>query len=373
MFKTQNIFFIIIIAIFAYGVYLISYKPDVISTQEIIAKVSSIEGKVLCRHFLQSEWFTLKKDDEIYNKDVVKTSEGAAVNLKFIKNENDISLSENTSAEIKTSAVKVNSGSIENNSQGDNPFAISIGDVQVVLKVREGKNKKLKAEHSLLDLVSTRLNKLEKLASKEGFNKLQDEFTKVKKNDSNEELEQFWRKLNQMISKLQLNKQKVKISKSKDGKIKAQVSEGKVSLNIEGTVGSVEVKEGTGLILNKDSGEVERVKLLDAPKIYYPIDNKVVYNTQSIRVVWSELDNATSYNVLVYEKGNEPVAGSKDSEGVSISSNTHTFQNLIYGKKYSLSISALDKHDFKGKLADLNFELQEDRVPPKLDIKDITF
>ena len=324
----------------------------------------------MCRHFLQSEWRPLKQGDQIYNKDIVKTLATADVSLKFIKNENEIKLSEKTSAEIKTSAIKVNSGSIENNSKGDNPFAISIGDVEVVLKVREGNNKELKKDTVLEELLKSRLDILKGLATKDKFEALLMEYKDVVIDKDTQKLESLWREFNSLISELQTNKQKVKISKSADGKIRAQVSEGKISLNIEGTVGSIEVEEGHGLILDKEKGEIEKIKLLNAPHIESPANKSVIYNKLNVSVKWEKIVSAVSYIAILNEGESFKV---NESDGISISSNTYLFKNLQFGKKYSLMISAVDKYNFNGKVSKLVFEVKEDRIPPKIEIEDITF
>jgi len=324
----------------------------------------------MCRHFLQSEWRPLKQGDQIYNKDIVKTLATADVSLKFIKNENEIKLSEKTSAEIKTSAIKVNSGSIENNSKGDNPFAISIGDVEVVLKVREGNNKELKKDTVLEELLKSRLDILKGLATKDKFEALLMEYKDVIIDKDTQKLESLWREFNSLISELQTNKQKVKISKSADGKIRAQVSEGKISLNIEGTVGSIEVEEGHGLILDKEKGEIEKIKLLNAPHIESPENKSVIYNKLNVSVKWKKIISAVSYIAILNEGESFKV---NETDGISISSNTYLFKNLQFGKKYSLMISAVDKYNFNGKVSKLVFEVKEDRIPPKIEIEDITF
>lgn len=324
----------------------------------------------MCRHFLQSEWRPLKQGDQIYNKDIVKTLATADVSLKFIKNENEIKLSEKTSAEIKTSAIKVNSGSIENNSKGDNPFAISIGDVEVVLKVREGNNKELKKDTVLEELLKSRLDILKGLATKDKFEGLLMEYKDVIIDKDTQKLESLWREFNSLISELQTNKQKVKISKSADGKIRAQVSEGKISLNIEGTVGSIEVEEGHGLILDKEKGEIEKIKLLNAPHIESPENKSVIYNKLNVSVKWKKIISAVSYIAILNEGESFKV---NETDGISISSNTYLFKNLQFGKKYSLMISAVDKYNFNGKVSKLVFEVKEDRIPPKIEIEDITF
>lgn len=368
--KTNFFFLSILFFVLIYGIYLITYKPKIISTQEIIAHVSYIKGKVLCRHFLQSEWIPLAEGDQVYQKDIVKTSPKADIVLKFIKNDNEIKLSEKTSAEIKTSAVKVNSGSIENNSKGENPFAISIGDVEVILKVRKGQNLKINKETVFEELLKSRLDILKKLASEKHFQELQAKYKNVISEENTQKSESLWRELNTIISKLQSKKQKVKISKSDDGKIKAQVSEGKISLNIAGKVGAVEVKEGHGLILDKEKGEIEEVKLLEAPRIESPANKSVIYNKLSVNVVWKEIASAVSYRAIIND-GED--FRDNESDSIVISGNVHIFKNLKYGKKYSLVVSAVDKHDFKGKLSKLSFEVKEDKIPPKIEIEDITF
>jgi hypothetical protein len=185
-----------------------------------------------------------------------------------------------------------------------------------------------------------------------------------------QKLESLWREFNSLISELQTNKQKVKISKSADGKIRAQVSEGKISLNIEGTVGSIEVEEGHGLILDKEKGEIEKIKLLNAPHIESPENKSVIYNKLNVSVKWKKIISAVSYIAILNEGESFKV---NETDGISISSNTYLFKNLQFGKKYSLMISAVDKYNFNGKVSKLVFEVKEDRIPPKIEIEDITF
>jgi hypothetical protein len=372
MSKANNIFIIIITIVFGYGLYLTLHKPPQISTQQKIAVVNFISGEVLCRHFLQSDWKQLQLNEVIFNKDIVKTGPNAQVRLLFTENENEILLSEKTSAEIKSSAVKVNEGSIENDSKGDNPFAISIGDVQVVLKVRDGSLKSLKDSSSIIMLIESRVELLKKLEAEDKIKLLISEFKKVKENNDIVEMEVFWRKLNNLLSELQAKKQKVKITKSDDGKIKAQVSEGKVSLNIDGTVGAVEVKEGHGLILDKEKGEVEQVKLLKAPIVQYPKNNSVVFNQTSVQLSWFKIVKAVRYELSLVEKKDIENEALKN-KNLSISANTYVYNNLTYGKDYVLIIAGLDEHDFKGKMTKVNFSLEEDKIPPKLEIEDIKF
>lgn len=358
---------VVLCAVGIYGVYLITYKPEVISTEDKIAKVTTMNGSVLRRHFLQSEWLPLKEGMVIFNKDEVKTNIGSSVILSFIKDGNEILLSESTTAEIKNAAIKVNEGSIENNSDGGNPFAIAIGDIQVVFNVRNGSEINLKKGTPVLKIIEKQIEKLDKYKNSTVQN-FKQRYKELEKSFQLDKGNALWLDVHNYLEKQRQQKQKVKLSKSADGNIKAQVEEGSVSLEMEGSVGAVEVSEGEGLILDKDSGEAVRVKLLDSPVVHSPINNSKLFNSLELMFSWKAIKGAVTYRISVKTESD-----SGDGLLLKSSSNVLTWRASSYGQTYSAEVFAIDQYEFEGKKTECMFSILEDRDPPKLEVGEITF
>ena len=177
----------------------------------------------------------------------------------------------------------------------------------------------------------------------------------------------LWTELDKDIAFTKQERQNVIISKDeKTGKLRAQVSEGSISLEVDGQFGSVSVQEGEGLIMNDGSSEVKRVKLLAAPSGLNPKEG-TLFNVEELKLTWSPLDGALTYKVQI--------------------SGDDSFSNLLYDGKIgstSLTVEArdwrdqiywrvwgLDENDFEGAKALVSLDLQEDRTPPALLIEDL--
>lgn len=352
-----------------YGIYLLSYSQDNVGQEEKIAFVKRIQGEIKRRPFLQSEWFKVQVGDPLFDKDEIKTGSDSELLVMFMRDQNEIVIAENTTVELKVAAIKVNSGSVANQSMGENPFSIDAGDVQVLFGSREAKVESLRSGNITESIVHDKLNALTNILEDKEVLPWREEYLKLSHTStSTANWNAYWIKLDQAYHKFREESQNVKISlDEKSGGLKAQVAEGQVKLAIRGQVGSIDVHEGEGLILNKQNDVAKRVKLLEAPEIIYPKDKDTVFNKTDVTLNWKEQAGAKIYYIEV----------SRDIEFKELiyrkrmAENQFKLSGLKYGMHYFWKLRAIDEYDFEGKAKTMRFSIEEDRAPPLLRVDDI--
>ena len=125
----------------------------------VIATAVQVEGSVERRAFLQPQWEPLAAGLEIHDLDEVRTGSGARARLRF-NDLTEIALGEKARVQLKPSELKVDSGSIESESAGENSLAISAGSLQI-RNVKKSADLKLRGGDPVRGLLEQRLAGLE--------------------------------------------------------------------------------------------------------------------------------------------------------------------------------------------------------------------
>jgi hypothetical protein len=351
----------------ALGLWLLLKPEPESNAHEPVAEVVSLRGRAFRRAFLTSSWIPLKVKDSILHRDEVKTDSNSKIRVVLLADGQELEFSENSMVEIKKRALQVSGGSVENQSSGsDNPFAISIGDVKVVLDSREGEVLRLQGGEVGYELLAKMWNDGAHLVPEKTRMEWNERVSSLE-NQGVEAWDLAWTELSKVLSEAQRKKQNVKISMDeKTGKVRAQVSEGTVRLELSGQVGTVDVKEGEGLIMDEGSSEVRRVKLLTAPLGLRPNGEKL-YNLKELVLSWSPLEGAMSYKIQV----------SDDDIFSNILFENSTTENFVSMDSSSWlggfywRVWAVDVNEFEGAKSSATLDILEDKTPPKLLIEDI--
>lgn len=358
------------ILVLSLGIYLITLKPPIVQNEVSIAMVIEVEGIVQRRSFLQATFETLKADDQIFDKDEVKTGKNSHVRLRFYKNDNDIKISEKTSAVLKSSAIKVNDGSIENESGGSNNFSFLMADIEIQFNKPQSSHLPFLKELPFKKLILQKMMNLSEKVKADEFIALRESF-KQNINNANmsvSEYQKIWIQLQDMEKKYVPVENKLRFSFDKNNNdFKLKVDSGDISLKKAGE-GTLALSKGQG-VLSSGKGKLKKVKLLAAPRHAWPKDNGEVFNKTRIILNWEKLRGATTYLVEVSTR--------KDFSNLlhkaSPSGNTIAVGKLQFGKTYYWKVQGVDQHQFEGDLFIRSFQVLEDRIPPKLQVDDIDF
>jgi hypothetical protein len=280
----------------------------------------------------------------------------------------ELEFSENALVEIKRRALSVTGGTVENQSKGGgaNPFAISVGDVKVIMDTRVGELGQVTDKGAMLNLLLAKWEHGKSVLKGSVLEAWSDRMKNAEELSS-ADWQSLWIELDQVISSALQERQNVIISKDeKTGKVRAQVSEGSISLEMDGQFGSVSVQEGEGLIMDEGSSEVRRVKLLPAPAGLSPSDG-VLYNVSELKLTWDVLKSALSYKIQI--SGDD--AFSNLLYDGQVESNSLTVEARDWRGKVYWRVWGIDENDFEGAKSLVLLDLQEDLTPPALLIEDL--
>jgi hypothetical protein len=185
-----------------------------------------------------------------------------------------------------------------------------------------------------------------------------------KKGDDVQAMAKLWEAMDIELEALQKNRQDVKIIVDEEtGAVRTQVSEGTVSLQLDGQAGTVNVSEGEGLIMSKDSSDVLRVKLLPAPKNISPEGGRL-YNVERLELSWSPYASAKKYRGQVSSE-QDFSANVIDFEGLEPNASVEmpSSEGWVHWRVW-----AVDEHGFDGLKATASLELLIDTTPPELKV-----
>lgn len=360
---------LILIALLGYGIHLVMIDPPPVERETIIAKLIELKGTVQRRSFLQATWEDLQQGQDIFDLDEIRTEDKSEALVQFTKDGNKITISQKTTALLKSSSVKVNQGTIENQSSQDNPFNITIGDVEVLFQKQKGVSMQFKGENSFQSIIDLKLKELMKRSNSPKLKNIQEQFSKINHNKKyNPEYQRVWEKLITIEKQIKKD-QKVKLTfDEKTNSFKAQVAEGEITLKqADGAL--IDVKKGQGVLMSKDTGETQTIDLLKAPKKSWPPDQKTLFNDSKFTFHWESISGANIYHLELSDK--------RDFANIlyqtQTSDNHVLIKGLEYGNTYYWQTWAKDKHGFEGEASLLSFKLEEDRTPPKLDVGNIKF
>jgi hypothetical protein len=350
------------------GAWLLLKPSDALGTQEPVAEVMAVEGDAFRRAFLTSEWFLLEKGSDIFHRDEVKTGDDSTIKVKLLQDGQELEFSEKTLVEIKRRALAVSGGTVENQSKAGsgNPFAISVGDVKVVMDTRVGELSQVTGEGAMLNLLLSKWEKGQKVLRGNLLVSWADKMKGIE-GKSSEYWQSSWAELDQAISFAEQERQNVIISKDeKTGKVRAQVSEGSISLEMNGQFGSISVKEGEGLIMEEGSSEAKRVKLLPSPMGLKP-EEGILFNVNELKLSWEPLAGALNYKVQV--SGEDSFSNLLYDDNVS--STSLTLEARDWRGQIFWRVWGVDENGFEGAKGLVSLDLQEDRTPPALLIEDL--
>jgi hypothetical protein len=355
---------LVLAAVLVLGLKMWLSKPEAPSVSERVAEVVVAQGEVLRRPFLYSQWVKLKVGDLVFERDEVKTGDDGLLRLKFAADGQELEFSPKSRVEIKRRSLKVNGGSVENKSEGGNPFAISVGGMTVVFKSREGALLESAGEEGLSALVNNKWLELEALLAGDDKISWEAKLEESKKGDDVQAMAKLWEAMDIELEALQKNRQDVKIIVDEEtGAVRTQVSEGTVSLQLDGQAGTVNVSEGEGLIMSKDSSDVLRVKLLPAPKNISPEGGRL-YNVERLELSWSPYASAKKYRGQVSSE-QDFSANVIDFEGLEPNASVEmpSSEGWVHWRVW-----AVDEHGFDGLKATASLELLIDTTPPELKV-----
>lgn len=377
--RDKIIYGLLFATLFATGLTLVFHRPASGQLRAEIATVVEAVGTVERRAFLQPEWQGIATGESIHDRDELRTGAGARVLVRFT-DQTTVTVTEKARVELKPSSLKIDSGSIESEGSGDNPFEISAGGLKVNFDSRSGKNFNLQNQHPFERLVDIKLSEIqakkldaaEMAELKRERTELQARFEEVRSTGTagREEWQILWASLDDLagrIKKARVNK--VKIGRGESGQARAQVEEGELTLNIEGQAGPMQLSGGQAVLLDGEGGGVKQIELLAAPAALDPLPDSTVYNVTDVVCRWSPTTGAGSYRVSLASDPEYKVVMLERT----VFEPTTTFPRLEVGRVYHWQVQGVDADDFEGHPLKASFRLEEDRTPPEFDIEDIKF
>lgn len=352
----------------AWGLWMLFKPAPQFGASEPVAKVTELQGQAYRRAFLTSFWQRLELNSKIYHRDEVKTEKKSRLKIILLEDEQVLSFSEKALVGIERRALSILGGSVENESSGGaNPFAISVGDVKVVMETREAELVGSREGGAAQALLMSKYKEVQTFLNPSQKATWAPRIESVNEQTQAETLDEWWLALDNILKASLSQRQNVKISRDeKSGAVRAQVAEGSVSLEVTGQVGLVDVHEGEGLMIDEASSEVKRVKLLPPVKNLSPQD-KTLYNLESLTCRWSALKGADQYRVEFSDRDDF----SNILASQSVAKNECIQEVKTWRGEYFWRVWGVDVNGFEGAKAQGRVELLEDRTPPMLKVDDI--